>query len=403
MPSAKIKLFKGKTLSNGCHPIILQVIDGKKVRKLSLGLEAKPEEWVEDLSRYSKRHHGFRKQNQILEHFERKAEKIQQDLILEGKPFSHELFRTRFLSAKKQMGVVEFLQVHVNTLGELRKLNTQSTYKSTLNVLKEYSSGQEISFYNIDYEFLMDFEKFLFKRGCTEGGVNHHMRNIRAVFNQAIRKDYCEAAYYPFTTKHNDRGYSLSRVKSKAKPRALSAEDLEKLKSFPIEDYPDLIDSYFYFMFSYYTRGMNFTDLARLTRGSIQGGRIHYQRRKTGAYYSIKISPQLKSILSHFDQSPDFLFPILSDFHQTEQQQMDRIHKCLRKMNRDLSKIGNILDTSIPMTSYVARHTWASTLKRKGYSTELISEGLGHTEIATTKAYLENFSDEMLDSTDEAL
>ncbi|MDX5429216.1 MAG: site-specific integrase [Bacteroidota bacterium] len=404
MASIKIKLFKGKTLSDGRHPVVLQIIDDKRVRKIALELKAFPEEWNEGLSRFSNTHRSYRKHNQILEHFEQKAEKIQQELILENKPFSFELFRSRFLGSKKSSRLLEFLSNHVQILGEQGKLSTQSAYQSTFNVLKEFTRNQEISFYSVDYEFLVSFEKFLFQRGSTEGGVHHHMRNVRAIFNEAIRKGYCESEYYPFSHKHNEQGYSLSRVKSKAKPQSLSDQELERFKNLPLEKYPELVDSHMYFMFSYYTRGMNFNDMARLTRRNLKGGRIVYQRRKTGTTFSIKEDPRIKSILSHFyHPGSTFLFPILNSQHKTERQQKDRIHKCLRKFNRDLRKIGELIDASIPITSYTARHTWASTLKRKGISTEIISEGLGHSEITTTKAYLENFNEDILDQTSNYL
>lgn len=404
MHSVKIKLFKGKNLRNGHHPVVLQVIDNRKTHRISLGIKARQEEWVEELGRFSKENRSWRKQNQVLEHFELKAEKIQSDLVLEGKPFSFELFRSRFTAGKKQTGVLAYLEKHVTRLKDQGKLSSHSNYRSTLSVLRQFLDGKEISFYSIDYEFLVELEGYLFARGCSPGGINHHMRNIRAIFNDAIRREYCEASYYPFSDKHNANGYSLSRVKSKAKPRALSELELTRLKALDITDYPHLMDSYNYFLFSYYTRGMNFGDMARLKNQSIMGGRIVYRRKKTDTEFSIKVTPEIKSILGYFKQAEtDYVFPILDLSHQTELQQRNRIHKCLRKLNLDLREIGQLIDCSVPLTSYVARHSWASMLKKKGVSTELISEGLGHSEITTTKAYLSNFNQDELDQTASVL
>jgi len=404
MPSYKLKLYKGKIHKDGTHPIVLQIIHNRKTKRVSIGLNAKPDEWIEEISRFSKNKRSFRNQNKVLEHFESRAEKTIRTITLEEKQFSFSLFIAYFFKQSEHIGVIEFLEKHVEKLGIEKKYSTQSSYKSTLNVLRKHTRNKEISFYSLNYEFLIDFESYLFQRNCTNGGINHHMRNIRAIFNEAIRKGCCEASYYPFTNTHNANGYSLKRVTSKAKPRALNKEDLEKLKNFDIEAYPNLENAYKYFFFSYYARGINFTDMAHLTKSDIQGGRISFNRKKTGTHYSFKITKRIAEILEFFDtDNSPYLFPILSDYHQTEKQKKYRIHKCLKKTNKELRKIGVIINSSIPITSYVARHTWASTLKHKGYSTEIISEGLGHSELSTTKAYLENFNQELIDQTDKAL
>jgi site-specific recombinase XerD len=113
------------------------------------------------------------------------------------------------------------------------------------------------------------------------------------------------------------------------------------------------------------------------------------------------VSQALADILDAFDctDSP-YLFPILSDRHATEKQQWDRIQKCLRKYNKDLKEVATAMGIQVPLTSYVARHTFATTLKRKGVDLAVISESMGHESVNTTRAYLKRFGSEVLDAAD---
>ena len=223
------------------------------------------------------------------------------------------------------------------------------------------------------------------------------MRTLRAIVNEAIKEGYLKQEYYPFSTQFNRNGYSLKDLKSKASPRALSDDDIRKLKEFPVEEYPELKESLYYFLFSYYARGMNFVDIAKLERKNIYDQRIHYFRSKTGKKLSIAISePGADGGL--------YIFPILeADKHKSKAQIKYRVQKCLKKVNSDLKAIAEIVNIDISLTSYVARHTYATRLKREGVNVEVISEGLGHSDISTTKAYLKQFDHQVIDDADKVL
>lgn len=179
---------------------------------------------------------------------------------------------------------------------------------------------------------------------------------------------------------------------------------MDKLKRFPLEEHPELADSLRLFLFSYYARGMNFVDMAQLKRSNVYDGRIVYRRRKTNDPFSIPVSDALATIMAAFDRvdSP-YLFPILNETHATPRQQWDRMQKCLVKLNSDLKQVALVAGISVPLTSYVARHTFATTLKRKGVDVAVISESMGHESVNTTRAYLKRFGSEVLDAADQLL
>jgi site-specific recombinase XerD len=149
---------------------------------------------------------------------------------------------------------------------------------------------------------------------------------------------------------------------------------------------------------------MGLTGLARLNRADSCEGRIHYRRQKTDDAFSIPVSDTLAEILATFDgHGSPYLFPILDELHATEKQQWDRIQRSLRNFNKDLKEIAEVVGITVPLTSYVARHTFATTLKRKGVDVTIISELMGHESVNTTRAYLARFGSEVLDATDALL
>jgi integrase/recombinase XerD len=404
MASYKIILFTGKTYKDGKHPIALQVIHNRKRKIITLGLSSKPEDWISGIQRFSNESKNYKKNNQTLNFYEERIEQVISEIRKEGKTFSFELFSSKFLDKKETKSLYNMYKIVIKELRNAEKVNTLDIYQTSLNLLKKFTNNKDISFYAIDYNFLKSFESFLLKRGNSGGGIHHHMRTLRAITNEAIRRKYLEAEYYPFSTQFNKEGYSLSHLKSQAAPRALSEKDMESFKKFNIAKYPDFVNSYNYFMFSYYARGINFVDMAQIKWTDIYDQRLIYNRSKTGKPLNIRISENLQNIIDKYKNSTnEYIFPILNEIHITELQKKDRVKKCLKACNSDLKSIAKILKININLTTYVARHTYATTLKRKGFSTEVISEALGHSEIATTKAYLEKFSNDVLDNADEVL
>lgn len=404
MTTFKIKLFVGKTLKDGKHPLVLQTIHDRKRKIMSLGFSTVKENWNVELSRFLPSEKNYKSKNKVLSSLEEKAEEILLSFKRESRPFTFESFFGKFHLKEKQASLFEVYKEIISELDRKEKVNTANIYKNSSNVLREFCGKRQISLYDVNYRFLKSFEAFLFEKGNTGGGVHHHMRCVRAIMNESIRRGYLDSERYPFSTQFNKNGYSLSHLKSKASPRALSFEDMTKIKNLDMKCYPHLTLSYNLFMFSYYARGMNFSDIANLKWSHIYNGRINYNRSKTSKSLNQKISGPIEEILKQYrSNNSEYIFPILNRLHETDAQQKHRIKKCLKKLNGELKEIGKICEIDIDLTSYVARHTYATTLKQKGMSVEVISEALGHSELSTTKAYLEKFSNEVLDKTDDLL
>nr|WP_292960803.1 site-specific integrase [Muricauda sp. UBA7809] len=202
------------------------------------------------------------------------------------------------------------------------------------------------------------------------------------------------------------RTYKVSRLKGRSAKRALTFEEVKGIINLDLSDNPVLLDSKNYFVFSFYTRGMNFADMMKLKWKDINGGNIYYTRSKTKGNYTIKILPPVQEILDHYRENSlgtKYVFPILLHDELTPNQIENRKTKVLKNYNKELKAIAELANIEKPVTSYVAYHSFANCLKQKGVATDIISESLGHQNMAITQAYLKELDTSVVDRVIEFL
>jgi len=181
----------------------------------------------------------------------------------------------------------------------------------------------------------------------------------------------------------------------------LKIEDIQAIEKIELENGTSLWHSKNYFLFSYYTMGTNFVDIANLKWNDLEGERMNYTRTKTHKNLNISLNPKAQAIVELYRKlkHDEYVFPIYySDRHITPQQKKNREHKALKATNNDLKIIGEKCEISVPLTTYVARHSAATILKRIGVSTTQISELMGHQTEEITQTYLDSFENKVLDS-----
>jgi integrase/recombinase XerD len=397
--SARFICLQGFESKTGQHPIRLQIIHGRKVKRYTTQQACTLEQWDEAAGRIKSRVKGAAAINGVLSAIEASVADIVNNLVV-SEALNLDNFAGRYRNPNAAADVLAYLQRMEEGLRAEGRISYALMHRNAASALRRFSGGKPVRFAELTANKLERLEAYLKGEGCGGGGIATYMRILKVAVNRAIKEGIMHRDQYPFETPQT-RGYSMKRLKSKANPRALTEDDMDKLKHFPVEDHPHLADSLRLFLFSYYARGINFGDLAHLKHRDVYDGRIHYHRRKTSDAFSIPVSQALADILDAFDctDSP-YLFPILSDRHATEKQQWDRIQKCLRKYNKDLKEVATAMGIQVPLTSYVARHTFATTLKRKGVDLAVISESMGHESVNTTRAYLKRFGSEVLDAAD---
>lgn len=410
MATAKIILYESKTLSDDRHPIMLRVSHKKDKKYFSLDMSALKSEW--DGSRFK----SSRKRKDEIDGYNSDLNDIDEDVkeILRGfneirNPFTFEKFEIKFRGGKTTL--FKYFNKRINELKKTSDIGNAIVYQETLNALKK-CFVRDCPLEGIDNRFLKKFEThFRTKEKPVKGNTIYlRMRTLRALLNNAIENGYMKQSFYPFKNINNPKGYKMSELKSSTKPRALKKFEVDKIRDLDLKKYPHLKDARNYFMFSYWGAGINFTDMARLTVDNVSDEHITYTRKKTmkknpDKTITFKLLPPALEILMNDYKYPFnyYLFPVLNeDVHKTEAQKVNRIKKVRKKLNKDLKTIAGILEIDTNITSYFARHSFATNL-RPNFKDSEISEALGHADERTTTNYLDSFGKEKLDEMQETL
>ncbi|MBW8359580.1 MAG: site-specific integrase [Weeksellaceae bacterium] len=388
---------KEKVLSSGLFPIYLRVTKDRKRRYISTGFSCEKMQWNPLKESFRRNFLDHEQYNSILLTLKRRAEKIFADAHSEGIELTLEEFDSLFFDFKKgeRITVKKYWEQKIENLQTAKQVGNARSYKDGKNsFFKFVGDRKELYFTDITPDLLNRYENYLRSNNGTDGGISVKMRTIRSLYNKAIGDKLVSKDDYPFDT------YKISKLKSANTKRALDITDVEKIRSLNMELFPDLLDSRNYFVFSYYTRGMNFYDMMLLEWTNIEGGKILYTRRKTKTNFSIKITAPVQEILDYYRSQgrlSRYIFPILTSENLTAQQIEYRKDKVLKKYNKDLKKIAAKCGIDTKITSYVARHSFATNLKQKGVSTDIISEAMGHHNVGITQVYLKQLESSILE------
>ena len=394
--SVKVILRKDKVLASGKYPVMLRVTFNRKPKYYVLKgenttLSCELHKWNKDIGRFNR----DKKSNQFLDQYELKANEVLRQL--EHSDFSFTAFENRYFKRYDTQSISSFFSYLIEKLKAENRLSSASSYRDTRNRLSEFKSDS--SFQDINLRFLESFERHLHEKGNSINSIGIYMRTLRAVYNKAITEEIINDVNYPF------KKYKIKT--GNPSKRALTKEDMVKLMNSKQKKNSRKWHSLNYFIFSYLTRGMNFKDMVLLKwNENILGDRIVYIRAKTANTKKsldpniIKLEPEIQNILNQYPKANDFVFPVLEP-ELPASTIRHRIKNRLKRLSKDISEIAADLkiNHADKITFYWARHTYATTLKRSGISTAVISEALGHNSEATTKAYLDKFEQTEIDNT----
>lgn len=395
--TVNVVCYTSKILSNGEHPLMLRICKDSKKKYQSLGISVLPRYW--DFTRNKPKPNCPNKeyiQKIILD----KQTELQQRM-LEFNSEQKEYTTTTLLNDENKKfelkTVSQFYQELIEQCKSNDKCGNRLIYKSSYNSLKVFTKNQlDIPFSAIDVSWLNKYEKWLRSKGNKETTMSLMFRTLRSAYNKAIKAKCARKSDYPFDE------YKINKFDTKTQKRAIAKTEVLKftkeVDNIGKRQYVQLSKDIF--IFSYLCGGINFTDIANLTKANITNGRLHYIRQKTGKLIKLGISEEAMQIIKKYEsESKGYLFPILNtNIHKTPLQKQNRIHKMLGKINKNLKLIATQLNVDANMTTYVARHSFASVLKKSGVSIALISEALGHSDLSTTQVYLDSFDNEQIDT-----
>jgi site-specific recombinase XerD len=395
--SISVVCYKSKTLSNGEHPLMLQISKHGKRKYQSLGISIHADNW--DFLK-NKPKPNCPDGEYIQKIISDKILEIQKQILeytANGKDYTPTGLLKGNTSAVNEKSVGEFYNELILTFEKTDKTGNRLIYKTSYNSIKVFNKGRlNLLFSDIDVNWLNRYEKWLRSKGNKETTMSLLFRTLRSAYNKAVEAKCARKTDYPFDE------YKVSRFDVKTKKRAIIKEDMMKIMKLDLADENDSIKfSRDIFIFSYLCGGINFSDIANLKQENIGNDRIQYIRQKTGKLISIHLSEESSNILSQYKGATDvrgYLFPILDiRVHKTAQQKQNRIHKILGRIDKDLKRIAEKCSIGQNLTTYSARHSFATILKNSGVNVALISEVLGHSDLSTTQIYLDSFENNQID------
>ncbi|MDD3331492.1 MAG: site-specific integrase [Bacteroidales bacterium] len=387
--SINIVCYRHKILANGENPLMIRVSKNGKTKYKSIGISILPQYW-DFIQNKPKRNCPNKEMiqkiiNETLSEYNEKA----LALIASKKEFTvNDVIANNPITTNTT--VEELFDFHIKQLILEDRLKYASTFKELKKSLLDYNKRLNISFMDINMNWLKDYETWLRQKNYGENSIGIRFRTFRVLYNIAIEKGIVKSEHYPFKT------YKVAKLHMETIKRAISKQDIKKIIDYKTKDvYTQL--SIDIFLFSYFCGGINFKDIAYLTRENVIDNKLVYFRKKTKKLIRLPLNDNAMKIINKYDV-PNclYLFPIFNDKHITELQKANRLHKVLSIVNARLKRIGKELNLPIKLTTYVARHSFATVLKKAGVSTAIISESLGHTSEKTTQIYLDSFDNEQI-------
>ncbi len=391
----KVLCYKSKTLSNGEHPLMLCVCKDNKRKYLSLGISVSAEHWD---FKSNLPNDKCPNRERIIILINEKVNEIQRvalDKKIAGRDFSAStLIESAKPSEKSKRTVGDYFLTYIENLKTENRLRYAGMYEISYSSFIKFAKHLDIPFSDIDVGWLKRYEAWGKAQNLSVSTISTRLRHLRAVFNLALLEHAIKSDCYPF---HNYKVSKLNKV------RALSKDDIRRIIEYEGKSQMECL-AIDIFTFSYLCAGINFIDMAKLKYSNIQENQLVYNREKTKKLIITPLQERAKQIIEKYnDGKSAFVFPILSNFHKSEVQIANRLHKILAKLNKHLKEIGYKLNLPITLTTYVARHSFATVLKRAGVSTSIISESLGHSSEKITQVYLDSFDKEQMNTAMQAL
>jgi integrase/recombinase XerD len=383
--SIKTVLDTRRTLKDGSYRIRIRVFHQGKYWEYSTGKKLSPQQWDELQTTNSRNLKSIR--NDIQSTFEIIKKHVQE--LTEN-----ELFSFAALNSRLQRNVDEtlnsMLQQKIDTLGKEDRYGTQEYYIYIKKAVERYK-GESIILTSVNTDWLKGFERFLLDEGKTYTTVGMYGRGIRHIFNLAKEKGSIKEFQYPFGKNKYEIPTGTGRK------LALTIQQIGKVVNYtdgnPVtEKYRDL------WFFSYLANGINFSDMLKLKYADIANGEIFWYRQKTlntnrnKKLIQAYVTPEMKAIIKRWgnpQKADNYIFPYFEN-GMTPKRQDQVVADVVRRVNRKMKYIGEQTGTG-KISTYTARHSFATVLKRSGTNVAYISESLGHADLKTTENYLASF------------
>jgi len=390
--STAIILDTRRKKQDGTFPVKLRVTFERKQKHFTINesLSKKDYEKITSLNPRGK----YKEKKIYYGKIEEKAIEVINELPI----FTFKLFEDKFFNNKSYTNnIFNAYEQYISELREFGQIGTSDTYKYSMGSLLKFAQSKDLIFEEVTTDFLKRYERFHLKEGKSFTTISMYLRCLKKLYNDAIASGNVNSELYPFG-KNKYRLPAANNIK-----KALTISEIEK-----IFNYQPKNDSEAYardiWIFSYLCNGMNIKDISLLQYKNIDNNKIHFLRAKTKntsktnmTEISVVVTDEVQEIINKWGIKPSFddtfVFPILAEDLSIETQRK-KIKQATKTINKYINRIAQNLGIDKHVTTYTARHSYSTVLKRSGASIEYISESLGHKNIKTTYNYLDSFEDD---------
>lgn len=392
MASIKVK-YRPSTASGKEGSIYYQIIHGRIVRQIKTEYRLFDTEWDKGTSSVRVMPEiGESRKNylrEVAEHIDWDTRRLKAIVAQYDKQggYSADNIVEKYNRQVGEQSLFSFMQGIIGQLKQLGKVRTSETYTAALASFMKFREGQDILLCEIDSNTMMLYEAWLKSKGICPNTTSFYMRILRAVYNRAVEKELTEQKH-PFKHVYTGIGKTVKR--------AIPLKTIKHIKELDLILKPHLEYARDMFLFSFYTRGMSFIDMAYLKKSDLKNGTITYRRRKTGQQLTIKWEKCMEDIIAKYgtNTATHYLLPIITNPCSDERTQY---RNAICRINVALKEVAKLAGLHIPLTMHVARHCWASVAKSKNIPLSVISEGMGHDSEETTRIYLASLDTSVVD------
>ena len=284
-----------------------------------------------------------------------------------------------FIKEQTYKTVFVFLHEQATKKEQMKRLGTARTYGNAYRRFKAFREDVDLTFDELTPDMIECYEAWLIDKRLKHNSIRCYLRTLNTLLCKAVAEGL-------LSNRNLFSRVRLSYVKTTK--RAISEKELKVIANLELPEHSTMAFARDIFMFSFYMRGMPFVDIAYLRKTDLKNGMWTYCRRKTNQCLMVEWEKAQQKILdryAHQTENGPYLLPIINKEDGTEYLQYQRMQT---NINRALKKIGEMAELKMPLTTYVARHTWASVARDMNISIAIISEGMGHNSIKTTQVYL---------------
>lgn len=392
MATVKVK-FRASAIPTKEGSVFYQVIHNRVARQIYAGYKLYPHEWdtahaavVFPPGADSSRRRYLLSLRDALAEDVRRFEAIIARFERMARTYTAREVAECFRVSREIGGFIPFGRDLVRKLERIGKMRTAERYTTVINSFGRFLGERDVLLDEIDSGLMVEYELFLHANRVCPNSSSYYMRGLRAIYNRAVEME--------LTMQRSPFRHVYTGIDKTVK-RAVPLKIIRRIKELDLTRYPAVDFARDIFMFSFYTRGMSFVDMAYLKKRDLQHGILSYRRQKTGQMLLIKWERPMQEIVDKYDTGASpYLLPIIKSGAADEWRQYKN---AAHLVNDKLKLLGEKLGLSIPLTSYVARHAWASIAKSRNVPVGTICEAMGHDSEKTTRIYLASLDTSAVD------